>query len=115
MQSESLEQLRMLVFEGGFDEDSRRQVLGYERRLQKLAETEKARDIPVVREYMAYLEKEITRCETLLKADETLTDLQRAKLFAIIQVSEKYTHLFNGSAIRNLELAIKQALDAART
>jgi Spy/CpxP family protein refolding chaperone len=110
-----LEQLKQLVLKGGFDEDSKAQVKAYEERLQKLAAAEKIKDLPPIREFIAYMEREIDRCETLLKSDETLTDVQRTKLFAIIQVSEKYTRLFNGSGLRNLEQSIKKALDVARS
>lgn len=109
-----LEQLRKLVFEGGFDEESRAAVINYERRLRECAETERAAEIPVVRDFLAYLEGEVSRAETLLKSDESLTDLQRNKLFAIIQVSGKYTHLLNGKARQGLEEAINRDLDAAR-
>jgi Spy/CpxP family protein refolding chaperone len=110
-----LEQLRKLVLDGGFDEESKQRVLNLEKRLRKLAETERLNELPAIKEFLAYMESEITRSELLLKSDESLTDLQRSKLFAIIQVSEKYTRLFNGKARQSVEEIIKRELDAARS
>jgi hypothetical protein len=110
-----LEQLKKLVLEGGYDEDSKRHVLALETRLQKVSQAETARDIPVVKEWLDYLVSEIARCELLLKTDESLTDLQRSKLFAIIQVSEKYTRLLTGDSRRKLEEEIKRELHVARS
>jgi len=113
MQSDNLERLKALVFSGGWDEESREKVLALEKRLTKVAETERMKEMPGVRDWLAYLEAEISRCELLLKTKEDLTDLQRAKLFAIIQVASHYTRLFTGKERRDLEETIKRELDAA--
>lgn len=113
--SQELEQLKKLVFNGNYDDDFREYVVRLENRLRKLAETEKIAELPAIQEYLKYMQSEIDRCELLLKTDESLTDLQRAKLFAIIQVSEKYTRLFDGTARQSVEEIIKRELDAARS
>lgn len=112
--SNELDQLKKLVLEGGFDEEDKDHVRRLEVRLQKLAETEKLADLPAIKSFLSYMQTEIDRSELLLKTDETLTDLQRNKLFAIIQVSQKYTRLFNGTARQSIEDIIKRELDAAR-
>jgi len=113
LQSEQLDKLKRLVLEGNYEDEDKVEVQRLEVRLKKAAEADKLKDIPAIKEFLAYMEKEIERCQTLLTTDETLTDSQRAKLFAIIQVSEKYTSLFNGSALRNVQASIERALRAA--
>lgn len=110
-----LEQLKELVFSGGFDEESKKDVLQLEQRLHELAVKEKLADNPIIKEYIDYLQTEIERAETLLKTDRTLTDRQRDALFERIDLASHFTSIFNGKARESMEQSIKALLDVAKT
>jgi hypothetical protein len=109
-----LEQLKQLVFDGGFDEESRKQVQDLEDRLHKLAVAENLKSHPPVKEWIDYLETQISHCNTLLRNDRTLTDLQRQVLFEKRDICEQFVSMFDGSGKEVIEQEINTLLDAAK-
>lgn len=113
-QNDDLEQLKKLVLEGGWDEESKADVAELEKRLQASAVAEKIADSPAIKPFIDYMTTEVGRCELLLHTDEKLTDLQRAQLFATIKVASKFTALFTGEVKKVTEENIKNVLKHAR-
>lgn len=109
-----LQQLKELVFSRGFDEESRQDVLNFEKQLHELAVKEHLAEDPVIGQYIAYLQAEIDRAETLLKTDKTLTDRQRDELFTRIELADRFTSLFNGKRRQEVEQTINELLNAAK-
>lgn len=112
--NEDLEQLKKLVLEGGWDDDSKADVVELEKRLQASAIAEKIADSAAIKPFIDYMTGEVERCELLLKTDEKLTDLQRCNLFATIKVATKFTALFTGEVRKVTEKNIKDVLAHAR-
>src|SRR3712207_4777588 len=102
-----LENLKQLVFDGGFDEESRKQVADLEDRLHKLAVAENLKQHPPIQEWLDYLETQISHCNTLLRNDRTLTDLQRQTLFEKREICEQFVSMFDVSGKRAVEEEIK--------
>jgi len=111
---QELEQLRQLVFSGGFDEESKKDVLNFEKRLHEVAVKENLKDTPVFKDYIDWLQAEVDRCNLLLQNDRTLTDRQRDELFAKKDICDRFLSIFNGSHREQLESAIKEALARAK-
>ncbi len=112
-----LQALKQLVFverPDDFADDYREAVAEYERALADLSEKEKAKDIPVVKEWIDYLTFERQRCENQLKANRELDTAGRDKMFATIDVCNHFLSMFDGSAQKALEVSIKQTYDAAK-
>ena len=109
-----LEQLKLLVFSQGWDEESRQQVLDFEHQLSDLAEHEKLSDHPVIKPFIDYMQEQIVRCETLLKTDRKLTDRERDALFERIDLCDKFTSIFTGKQRRAVEQSIREALSRAK-
>jgi hypothetical protein len=71
--STSLDQLKKLVLDGGFDAESRQQVQNLENRLHKALIAEELKENPVIKDYVEYLTIEISRCTYLLAHDDKLS------------------------------------------
>jgi hypothetical protein len=112
---QELEQLRQLVFTGGFDAESRKDVVDIERRLHEAAAKENLAEHPVIKPFVDYLQGEIDRCELLLRTDRKLTDRERDELFARIDICDRFTSLFNGKQREAIEKTIKEMLNVAKT
>jgi hypothetical protein len=108
-----LERLKKLVLEGGYDADSRKEILELESRLQEVAIAENIRQYPTIQKYLSYLKDTADRCTALLTYDRKLTDIERQVLFEKRDICEKFTSLFNGSEKASIEETIKHYLDVA--
>ena len=113
--NDSLELLKQLVFDGGYDEESRKQVLDLEDRLHKLAVAENLKSHPPVREWLDYMDTQISHCNTLLRNDRTQTDFERQVLFEKRDICEKFISMFDVSDKEVVEQEINNLLDVART
>jgi len=109
-----LDQLKALVLEGGWDDESKKQVESFEQQLSELAVKEKIADDPNIKPFVEYLEAKVKRCETLLRTDRRLSDLERHMLFATIEIAEQFTSMFTGKRREALETEIKQLLKDAQ-
>ena len=109
-----LENLRGLVFNGGYDAESKQEVLNLEKRLHSAMVHEKLADNPIIQEYTDYLKNVVLGAETLLKTDKTLTNEQRAELFAKIEVANKFHIIVIGEPVSQVEEEIKSLLNVAK-
>lgn len=109
----NIEQLKKLVLEGGYDEDSRKQVLDLEDRFHTLLMAEKLGENPIIKEFVNYLTLQAENCTFLLSNDRKLTDLERSRLFDKREMCEHFTKLFTGSEKESVEQSIKALLDRA--
>lgn len=109
-----LEQLKQLVLDGGYDEESRKQVADLEARLQRIAVAENLKANPIIGEYIDYLDAEKSRCTLLLSRNRTLTEVERLVLFEKRDLCEKFSSLFTGEAKQAIEQEINDLLDAAK-
>lgn len=113
--TDKLEQLKKLVLSGGFDAESKKQVLDIENQLHELAVKERLAEHPVIQEYIAFLQAEYDRADTLLRTNRKLTDLDRAGLFARIDLTDRFLRIFNGKEREHIEAKINDLLHVART
>jgi flagellar biosynthesis chaperone FliJ len=113
MKINELSQLKSLVFDGGFDRESRKEVLALEDRLHELVIAENIKQYPTIQKFIEYLSTEAQRCTALLSHDRTLTDLQRQVLFEKRDICQKFTYLFDDTEQQALEESIKSLLDVA--
>lgn len=109
-----IEQLKKIVFDGGYDKESKDLVLQYEQELTELAAAEKLMLNPVIKKYVEYLETESKRCTFLLSQDRKLTELQRAVLFEKRDIIEHLTSLFTGKKRDQINNEINDLLDVER-
>src|SRR5581483_799163 len=112
--SQQLEQLKKLVFEGGFDAESKKDVLQLEQQLQEIAAAAKLLLNPVIKKYVDYLDAEAQRCTHLRSFDRTLTDLQRQVLFEKRDLCEQFSSLFTGQEKEAIEQKINDLLNVAK-
>ena len=114
MKNSTLQQLKQFVFEGGFDEDSRREVLKLETRIRREVIKQRFYVNTIVAEYMAFLTQEITRCKEILSEDESLTDQQRIRLLERKKACKEFLSHFEPQK-EELEKTIKDLLNVAKT
>lgn len=114
MENDGIQQLKQLVFDGGFDEESRQEVLRLEVRLQELATAERIAELPTIRQFITHLETLRRQADSLLRHDRTLTDRERDKLFERIDLCDHFTSLFTGKAKESVEAEINELLNAAK-
>lgn len=93
---DNLEKLKKIVLEGGFDEESRKEVAQLEESFQKLFMAEKLAQNPVIQEFLTYLKSQSENCTFLLSNKRELTDLERDKLFEKRDLCDKFINLFTG-------------------
>ncbi len=110
-----LEQLKQLVLEYGFDDESRQQVADLEARLKKVAMAEKLAENPIIKEYVDYLSDNSMRAKALLLNDRSLTDRERDKLFERIDLCDRFSSIFTGKDREEIESTIKDLLNVAKT
>lgn len=110
-----LERLKKLVLDGGYDAESRRDILELESRLQEVAIAENIRQYPTIQKYISYLKDTANSCTELLANNRTLTDIERQVLFEKRDICEKFTSLFTGTEKALIEETIKHYLDVAST
>jgi hypothetical protein len=111
---DELEQLKALVIDRGWDDESKEYVNKLETELHDLSVREKQAESEVVKPFIKYLTDEMDRCELLLKTDKTLTDGQRLEFFAILKIASRFTYVFNGQARTGIESEIKRLLDVVK-
>jgi hypothetical protein len=109
-----LERLKRIVFEGGFDEESKNDVLQLEQELQEIAAAEKLALNPVIQKYIVYLEAQAASCTRRLATVRSLTDLERQVLFEKRDLCEHFTALFTGQRRQLIEDQINTYLNAAK-
>jgi hypothetical protein len=109
-----LEQLKQLVLNSGYDEESRELLSNIENRLHKIAVAENVKQYPTIQEYIEHLTTEADRCTMLLDNDRTLTDLQRQVLFEKRDLCRKFLYLFGGEEQASIEEEINNLLDVAK-
>lgn len=108
-----LDELKKLVIDGGWDDESKKQVLDLETRLQDLSIRENLGQHPAIKPFIDYLTTEISRCDMLLRKHQGLDDRSRDRLFAIVDIAEHFTSVFSGKARQSAEDEIKKLLDVA--
>jgi ribosomal protein L29 len=108
-----LEQLENLVLNGGFDEESRKQVKELRRQFEDAVAKEELTKYPAVAAYIAYLKSEIARCNTVLSEDEGLTEFNRMKLFERKKACHDFLNHFGGDTAE-LDKTIKDLLHVAQ-
>jgi len=111
---DELEQLKKLVLENGWDDESKQYVEKLESNLHELSLREKLADSPAIKPFIDYLAAEIDRAEQLLRTDESLTEKQRIELFAIMKHAKRFTFVFNGNERQAVETEIKRLLDVVK-
>lgn len=109
-----IEQLKKLVFDGGYDKESKDLVLQYEQELMEIAAAEKLLLNPVIKKYIDYLDTEARRCTVLLSQDRKLTELQRGILFEKRDICEHLTSLFTGKKKEQINNELNDLLDVER-
>jgi len=109
-----IDELKKIVFAGGFDAEDKSDVLQLEQELQELAAAEKLILNPVIKRYVDYLTTEADRCTYLLSQDRTLTELQRHVLFEKRDVCEHFTKLFDPQYKQKLDHKLSNLLDVAK-
>jgi hypothetical protein len=109
-----LEQLKKLVLDGGWDEESKESVRKLETDLHDFAAREKLAESAAIKPFIDYLTDEIDKCEMLLKTDKSLSETARLELFAIMKIAKKFTFVFNGKARQSTEEEIKRLLDVVK-
>src|SRR6185503_10234545 len=102
-----LEQLRELVFNSGFDEASKSDVLQYEKKLNELSVKENILQHQPVKEWFDYLERDVKSARLLLSTDPTLDEKKRTELFLRIEIANKYLALLDISDKPKIEQDIK--------
>lgn len=112
---QALDELKQLIFSGGFDEESRADVLAMEKRLQDLAVKEKLAEQPVFKEYIDWLQAEYDNCNLLLQSDPKLTDRERDALFERKKICDQFLSVFTGKQRAGAESAIREALELAKS
>ena len=110
-----LDQLKQIVFGGGFDEESRSDVLAMEKRLEELVVKEKLTEAPGFKEWIVYLGEEVERCNLLLQTDRKLTDRERDALFQRKDICDRFLSIFTGKQRAGIEDSIRQALARAKS
>lgn len=110
-----IEQLKQIVFENGFDEESRNDILKLEQELIEIAAAEKLILNPVIKRYVDYLDAEAKRCTFLLSHDRNQTDLQRQVLFEKRDICERFASLFTGERKAAIDQQVNELLNVAKT
>ena len=108
-----LEQLKQLVFDGGWDNESRIEVMNFEQQLHDASVREQLANHPAIKPFVDYLKSRKEAAELLLKTDRTLNDRGRDALFERIDVCDNFLQIFGGEQRRSIEQSIREAL--ART
>jgi hypothetical protein len=109
-----LETLRELVFNNGFDEESKESVLQYEQKLHALSVKENILKHQPVKMWFDWMTREVTQARLLLSTDPELTDKQRTELFIRIEIANKYLSLLDISDKEKIEEDIRNALTMAK-
>jgi hypothetical protein len=112
--NEALEQLKQLVFDGGWDNESRQQVINFEQQLADLAVKEQLAEHPVIKQYIEWLTERVAQAELLLKTDRTLNERGRDALFERIDDCEHLLSIFTGRERAGIEKSIRDALTRAK-
>jgi hypothetical protein len=109
-----LEQLKQLVFDGGWDNDSRQAVINFEQQLADLSVKEQLKDHPVIKPYIDWLTERKAQAQLLLQTDRTLNVQGRDALFERIDVCDHFLSVFTGDARAGVENSIREALHRAK-
>ena len=112
--NQELEELKKLVLDGDWDEDSRQSVRNLEARMLEAAAAEKSAEHPAVKPYLEYLSGRVASARDILTTKRT-SAIEQEFLFAIIELATRFTSLFNGDARRATEDIIKKNLDVAKS
>lgn len=110
-----LEQLKKLVLEGGFDEDSRREVEALERESQEILSAERLTETPVIKRIIEYLQSQAEACNTILLESRDSLDAERAIVFAKRDIIKDVLKLFTPPSSSLLEQRINDLLTVAKT
>ena len=111
---ESLQQLRALVFNGGFDKDSRKLVESLELRLREVTVKERLKEKVGVKDWYEYLRTEWNRCHTALATMRNLTELEREKLWVTKEVCERFLNIFDTDEVKKrIDDEVQKALNRA--
>ena len=108
--SSNLDQLKKFVLEGGWDEDSKKQVAEIEDELHLLAMAEKLASNPVIQKFLDYLKLQSDNCTYLLTNERKLTELERLNLFDKREMCDRFTNLFTGEEKTAINETINQLL-----
>jgi hypothetical protein len=105
-----LEQLKKLVLEGGFEDESIQYVRSLEEKYHRQFVAQKLAENSIIQEFLKDLETIIENINQLLLNDRTLTERERDKLFERRDVCKKFAILFTD----NLSQEINDALNSAK-
>lgn len=111
---QELEQLKNLVFSGGYGEEDYKQISALENELIEIAQAEKIAENPSIRRFIDYLETEAKRVTFLLSNDRSLSEVQRMVLFEKRDICDHFTQLFTGQKKESIEQTIKDLLNVAK-
>jgi len=111
----NLEQLKLLVFKGGYDPESRQEVIRLEKALEDAAVKEKLAEQAPFKDFVEWATDRIQQAQLLLHTDRKLTDRERDALFERIDDCDQLLSLFGrGTARASVESVISDALARAK-
>lgn len=109
---DDLEQLEKLVLEGGFDEESKKQVVDLRTQFKKTVAAEQLAKHSAIAPYIQYLKDEIERCKELLSENEDLEMWKQVRISERKRACRDFLSHFGDT--KQLEQTIKQLLDVAK-
>ena len=110
-----LDQLKKIVLSGGYDAESKAEILEIERELTEAIVSEKLVEIPAIKKLLDYFQHQIEQSDYLLSHSRKLTELERIALFERKDICQEFASLFNGSKQNALNDEINRLLDMARS
>jgi hypothetical protein len=111
---QEIEQLRKLILEGGYDEESKKTLDDLQNRVQKAIASERLLENTFIAEAVDYLKTEAERCTVLLANDRKLTELQREVLFEKREICQRLLAFFQPFDMLKLEEEIKSLLNVVK-
>lgn len=109
-----IDELRQLVFNNGFDDESKQNVVYWEQKLHEISVKENILKHQPVRQWFDWMQREVSQARLLLSTDRELTQDQRTELFIRIDIANKYLSLLDISDKAKIEEDISNALTVAK-
>lgn len=109
-----IDELRQLVFNGAYDDESRQSVLQFEQKLHEISVKENILRHQPVKQWFDWMQREVKQARLLLGTDPELSTDQRTELFIRIDIANKYLSLLDISDKEKIEEDIRNALIVAK-
>lgn len=109
-----IDELKQLVLGGGFDDESKQNVLYWEEKLHEISVKENILQHQPVKQWFDWMAREVSQARLLLSTDPELTNDQRTELFIRIDIANKYLSLLDISDKEKIEEDIRNALTVAK-